>query len=93
MGVRVALGAERRQVIALVMRQGLGLAVIGIGVGVVGGLGLTRLMQSQLYEVDTADPYIFAAAAGLMMLVGVMANLLPALRATRVDPVTVLNAG
>jgi ABC-type antimicrobial peptide transport system permease subunit len=43
--------------------------------------------------VDTADPYIFAAAAGLMMLVGVMANLLPALRATRVDPVTVLNAG
>jgi putative ABC transport system permease protein len=90
MGVRMALGAERRQVVGLVMRQGLALAAIGIGLGVLGGLGLTRLLQSQLYEVQATDPSIFAAAAGLMLVVAVSANLLPALRATRVNPIETL---
>jgi predicted permease len=93
MGVRMALGAKRGQVIGLVVRQGLLLASVGIGLGVAGGLGLTRLLQNQLYQVDAADPYIFGGAAGLMMLVAVGANLLPALRATRVNPIDVLNAG
>lgn len=90
MGVRMALGAERRQVVGLVMRQGLLLAAIGIGLGVLGGLGLTRLLQSQLYEVQATDPMIFAAAAALMLAVAVTANLLPALRATRVNPIDTL---
>jgi putative ABC transport system permease protein len=90
MGVRMALGAERRQVVALVMRQGLLLAAVGIGLGVAGGLGLTRLLQSQLYEVEATDPLIFAAAAALMLVVAVSANLLPALRATRVNPIETL---
>jgi len=90
MGVRMALGAERTQVIGLVMRQGLVLALIGIVIGVVGGLGLTRLLQSQLYEVEATDPTIFAAAAVLMLAVAVTANLLPALRATRVNPIETL---
>jgi putative ABC transport system permease protein len=93
MGVRMALGAKRGQVVGLVIRQGLLLASVGIGLGVAGGLGLTRLLQNQLYQVDAADPYIFGGAAGLMMLVAVGANLLPALRATRVNPIDVLNAG
>jgi putative ABC transport system permease protein len=92
-GVRMALGAESGQVIWMIMRQGLLLALIGIAFGVLGGLGLTRLLASQLYEVQSTDVAIFAASAGLMLAVAVAANLIPALRATHVNPVEALNAG
>lgn len=91
--MRMALGAESTQVIWMIMRQGLALAAIGIALGVLGGLGLTRLLASQLYEVQSTDVAIFAASAGLMLAVAVAANLIPALRATHVNPVEALNAG
>ena len=90
LGVRLALGAERRQVMGMIMRQGLVIAAIGIVLGTGAGLGLTRLLRSQLYEVDPADPAIFGVVAVLLFVVAVLANLFPALKATGVNPVQAL---
>lgn len=91
-GVRLALGADRTQVLGMVLRQGLSLAAIGIVAGLIGAFALTRLMRSLLYEVRPTDPTTFVAVAALLMLVALMASLLPARRATKVSPVTALRA-
>jgi putative ABC transport system permease protein len=89
-GVRIALGAERRDVLRMVLRQGMRLALAGVGIGLVAALVLTRVIASQLYEVRATDPATFVLVAGLLTAVALAANLIPALRATRVDPAVVL---
>jgi predicted permease len=89
-GIRMALGAERGAVAALVVRHGLGLAALGAAVGLGGALALTRLMESLLFGVGTADPLTFAAAPLVLIAVAAVACLVPARRASRVDPTVTL---
>jgi predicted permease len=89
-GIRVALGAQRSQVLMLILRQGLLLTLIGIGIGLAGALALTRVMSSLLFGVEATDPLTFAAIVVLLTVVSIIACYLPARRATRVDPVTAL---
>jgi predicted permease len=90
MGVRMALGAGRADVLRIVLRQGLALAGIGTAIGIAGALALTRALQSQLYEVGAGDPATFVAVTVLLFAIGTVATLVPALRATRLDPVRAL---
>jgi ABC-type antimicrobial peptide transport system permease subunit len=85
-GIRLALGADRTQVIGLVMKQGLVLAAAGIVIGLIFALALTRLMQGLLYDVRPNDPITFAAVTCVLLLVAVLASVLPARRATNVSP-------
>ncbi len=89
-GIRLAIGADRSQVLVMVLRQGLSLAAVGIGVGLMGAFALTRLMQSLLYEVRPNDPITFVSVAAAVLLVGLAASFLPARRATRVSPTIAL---
>jgi putative ABC transport system permease protein len=89
-GIRMALGAARGQVLRLILLQGARLALVGVLFGVVASLGVGRLLESLLYGVSSIDPLAYVAAAGLMALVALAANLMPALGAARVDPVRAL---
>ena len=89
-GIRVSLGASRRDVMMLVVRQGMVLALIGSAAGMVGALGLSRMMTSLLYGVKPTDPLIFAGVTVLLMVVALAASCVPALRAMRVDPMVAL---
>jgi predicted permease len=89
-GVRVAVGAQRRDVLGLVVRDGAKLALLGIALGVGAAFALTRLMASLLFEVTPADPATFATVAALLACVGLFACYIPARRATRVDPMIAL---
>jgi predicted permease len=91
-GVRVALGAQTRDVLRLVVRQGMSLAGIGVGVGLVAAIGATRLMTGLLFGVRATDPITFVAIALLIATVALAACLLPARRATQVDPLVALRA-
>jgi putative ABC transport system permease protein len=89
-GIRLAIGADRAQVIRMVLGEGVGLTALGLIVGVGGAAALTRLMTSVLYEVTPGDPWTYAAViAGLLGVAGI-ASALPAFRASRVDPVVAL---
>jgi putative ABC transport system permease protein len=89
-GIRTALGAQRRDVLRLVMRDGANIALFGIASGIAGALVLTRLMASLLFEVKPTDPQTFAGVAILLALVALTACYIPARRATRVDPMLAL---
>jgi putative ABC transport system permease protein len=89
-GIRVALGASRGDVLLLIVRQALLLALIGSVIGIVGALALSRLMASQLYGVRPTDPVTFISVAALLMIVALAASYIPARRAMRVDPMTAL---
>jgi putative ABC transport system permease protein len=89
-GIRMALGAARRNVLAMVMRQGLLLVGIGVVIGVAGALALTRLIASQLFGVQPSDPTTFVLVALTLVGVAALATFVPAMRATRVDPVVAL---
>ena len=89
-GVRMALGAGRREVLALVVRQGLALAAVGVALGLLASAGATRLIAGLLFGVSPTDPLTFAVVAVLLTLVALLACLVPARRATRVDPMTAL---
>jgi ABC-type antimicrobial peptide transport system permease subunit len=89
-GIRTALGAQRRDVLRLVLGQGVKLALLGLGIGVVLALLLTRLIASLLYSVSATDPLTFAAVAIILLGVAVIACYIPARRAIRVDPMVAL---
>jgi putative ABC transport system permease protein len=89
-GVRIALGAGGRDVLALVMRQGVAPALAGIGGGVLASLALTRVLRGMLYAVTPLDATTFLAVPTLMLATAVVACWLPAWRATRVDPLLAL---
>jgi hypothetical protein len=84
--IRVALGARRASILSLVFRQGMGLALRGHRVGLVGALGLTRMMSSLLFGVTPTDPFTFFSVLALLLLVALSACLFPAGRAMRIDP-------
>jgi predicted permease len=89
-GLRVALGADRSQVLRLVLREVAVLAVLGVGLGLPGGYGLGRLIESQLFGLSSRDPLTFGAATLALLATAFAAGLVPALRAARVDPMTAL---
>ena len=91
-GIRMALGAGAAQVTRMVVGQGMLVALVGVGVGVVGAIGLTRFMESQLFGVSATDPITFAAVAALLSVVALVASYLPARRAAKVDPTEALRA-
>ena len=91
-GVRIALGAGRGEVVRSVLVQGMAMAAIGIALGITGALALTRMLGSLVYDVSAADPQTFVAAAGLLAAVAAVACLRPALRASRIDPVCALRS-
>jgi predicted permease len=91
-GIRLAIGAQPAAVVRLLMRQGITLVVIGAVVGLVLGVVVSRLLQTLLFGVQTADPLTFVGAPLLLLAVGVLASLLPARRASRIDPARVLKA-
>jgi putative ABC transport system permease protein len=89
-GVRMALGASRGNVLRLVVVQGLGVALVGIAIGTLGALGLSRVLTSLLYGMDGRDPVIFGGSALLLASVAALAACVPALRASRIEPVEAL---
>src|SRR3989440_6630637 len=89
-GIRMALGAVRRDVLALVVRQGFALAAAGLALGVLGALALTRVMRSLLFSVRPTDPTRFGGIVALLAGIALVACYLPARRAARVDPMIAL---
>jgi len=89
-GIRMALGAEQHDVMGLVLGQGLVLAALGVGIGLVGTLALTRFLSSLLYGVKPTDPATFIAVSFLLAGAALAACYIPARRATRVDPMVAL---
>jgi putative ABC transport system permease protein len=90
LGIRIALGAERRDVLRLVFVQGTRLTLLGVAIGVLGALALSRLLGSLLFGVSATDPLTFAGVACLLVVVALLACFFPARRATRVDPMVAL---
>ena len=90
LGVRMALGAQRGHLRFMVIRQGMALTLIGVGIGVGGALWLTRFLSSFLFGVKTLDPVTFIATPLLLTLVALLSTWIPARRATKVDPMAAL---
>jgi putative ABC transport system permease protein len=89
-GIRVALGAQRGDIFRLIVGQGVAIALIGVGAGLVASLALTRFLSGQLFGVSAHDPLTFAAVALLLMFVASLACYIPARRAAKVDPIIAL---
>jgi predicted permease len=92
-GIRLALGAERRSVIGLVMRQALGLAVVGLAIGVAGVIALGGIIRAQLFGVEPSDPLTLAAVCAALLATALLAGYHPARRAVRTNPANVLREG
>jgi putative ABC transport system permease protein len=89
-GVRMALGAAPREVLALVVRDGMALAIAGTAIGLVAAFALTRVMSSMLFGVSATDPATFGVTAAILLAVALAASIVPAIRAARVDPLVAL---
>lgn len=89
-GIRIALGADRAEVLGLVLKQAMLLAAVGLSLGLIGALAMTRLLSTLLFGVKPMDPATFAAAAALLIIVALLATYLPARAATTVDPLVAL---
>ncbi|MFI5280264.1 MAG: FtsX-like permease family protein, partial [Gemmatimonadales bacterium] len=92
LGVRVALGAASRDVLTLVLGQGARLAVVGVAIGLVASLAVTRVMKDMLFGVSATDPVTFVAISTVLLAVALLASYLPARRATKVDPIEALRS-
>jgi putative ABC transport system permease protein len=90
MGIRIALGATQGNVLKMILTDGFRCGLFGICFGVAGAFGATRLLRSQLYGVKSTDPWMFIAVTLLLALIATIAAYVPARRAARVDPITVL---
>ncbi|HEV2221640.1 MAG TPA: FtsX-like permease family protein [Candidatus Acidoferrales bacterium] len=89
-GLRVALGAQREDILRIVLSQGMALAGVGLAIGIGGALALARFLRSMLFEVKPTDPATFAGVTVLLVTVALFACYIPARRAMRVDPMTAL---
>ena len=89
-GIRMALGARPGEVVSHTLRGALSMLLVGLAVGLAGAFALTRVLKSLLFEVSALDPVALALACVLMTLIGILAAWIPASRAARVDPMTVL---
>ena len=90
MGIRVVLGAFSADVVRLVLREALALGAIALGVGLAGSLALTRVLETLLFEITPTDPITLAAACSVILAVSALAAVLPARRASRIDPMVAL---
>jgi putative ABC transport system permease protein len=90
MGIRLAVGASPTGIVRLLMREGMTLVVVGAAIGLALGMAATRLLEALLFGVRTGDPLTFVGAPLLLLAVGAVASLLPARRASRIDPARVL---
>jgi ABC-type antimicrobial peptide transport system permease subunit len=91
-GIRIALGASQRNVLGLVVRRGMALALSGVMIGVAAAFLLTRLIRSLLFGVQATDPITFAAISLLLFLIALLASYIPARRAARIDPMISLRS-
>jgi ABC-type antimicrobial peptide transport system permease subunit len=89
-GLRMALGAQKLDVLQLILGQGARLVLIGIAIGIVGAVALTRVMASQLFMISSTDPLTFMAVSVVLVLVALLACYIPARRAAKVDPIVAL---
>jgi predicted permease len=89
-GIRLALGATQRNILHLIVRQGMTLALTGVAIGLAGAFALTRLMRSLLFGVRSTDPLTFIAIAALLAVIALLASYIPARRAARIDPMVSL---
>ena len=92
MGVRLALGAASADVLGLVLRQGVNLTLLGVGIGLVTAVAVTRVMKTMLFGVGATDPLTFVTIPLVLLAVALLATYLPARRATRTDPIVALRA-
>jgi len=90
--IRIALGADARRVVALIVRNGMVLVAVGLAAGIVGAVLAARAVETQLFETPKADPMIFGGVATMLLLVSLVASFVPARRAVRVDPQIALRA-
>jgi putative ABC transport system permease protein len=90
-GIRMALGAQQTDVVRMIVRDGMKLAALGLGMGLIGSLIAMKYLESQLYGIKARDPLTYISVAVVLALVAFTACYVPALRATRVDPLTALH--